>query len=99
MIDAIIFDVGETLIDETHEYGTWADWLDIPRHTFSSVFGAVIALGWTTGKSFNISAQVSTFMLSVSGVPQQINRRSLTKMTCTRTSDRASQNCKIRVSG
>jgi beta-phosphoglucomutase-like phosphatase (HAD superfamily) len=45
VIDAVVFDVGETLIDETREYGTWADWLGIPRHTFSAVFGAVIALG------------------------------------------------------
>jgi HAD superfamily hydrolase (TIGR01549 family) len=45
MIEAVVFDVGETLIDETREYGTWADWLGVPRHTFSSVFGAVIALG------------------------------------------------------
>ena len=42
---AVVFDVGETLIDETTEYGTWADWLGIPRHTFSAVFGAVIARG------------------------------------------------------
>jgi hypothetical protein len=34
-----------TLINETTEYGTWADWLGIPRHTFSAMFGAVIALG------------------------------------------------------
>jgi HAD superfamily hydrolase (TIGR01662 family) len=45
VIKAVVFDVGETLIDETREYGTWADWLDVPRHAFSSVFGAVIALG------------------------------------------------------
>jgi HAD superfamily hydrolase (TIGR01549 family) len=45
MIDAVVFDVGEVLIDETREYGTWADWLGVPRHTFSAVFGAVIALG------------------------------------------------------
>jgi HAD superfamily hydrolase (TIGR01662 family) len=45
MIKAVVFDVGETLVDETREYGTWADWLGVPRHTFSSVFGAVIALG------------------------------------------------------
>lgn len=45
MIDAVVFDVGETLVNETREYGTWADWLGVPRHTFSSVFGAVIALG------------------------------------------------------
>jgi HAD superfamily hydrolase (TIGR01549 family) len=44
-IRAVWFDVGETLIDETREYGTWADWLGVPRHTFSAVFGAVIARG------------------------------------------------------
>jgi FMN phosphatase YigB (HAD superfamily) len=42
---AVWFDVGEVLINETREYGTWADWLGIPRHTFSAVFGAVIARG------------------------------------------------------
>lgn len=45
MIEAVVFDVGETLVDESREYGTWADWLGVPRHTFSSVFGAVVALG------------------------------------------------------
>ncbi|MEU6426287.1 HAD family hydrolase [Microbispora sp. NPDC046973] len=44
-LEAVFFDVGETLVDETREYGTWADWLGIPRHTFSAVFGAVIARG------------------------------------------------------
>lgn len=44
-IRAVFFDVGEVLINETTEYGTWADWLGIPRHTFSAVFGAVIARG------------------------------------------------------
>ncbi|ACV78330.1 HAD family hydrolase [Nakamurella multipartita] len=44
-IKAVWFDVGEVLIDETREYGTWADWLGVPRHTFSAVFGAVIASG------------------------------------------------------
>jgi HAD superfamily hydrolase (TIGR01549 family) len=45
MIRAVIFDVGECLVDETREYGTWADWLGVPRHTFHSMFGAVIAQG------------------------------------------------------
>jgi HAD superfamily hydrolase (TIGR01549 family) len=45
VIRAVFFDVGETIVDETHEYGTWADWLGVPRHTFSAVFGAVIARG------------------------------------------------------
>src|SRR5690242_2862454 len=42
-IAAVVFDVGETLVDESVEYHTWADWLGVPRHTFSAVFGAVVA--------------------------------------------------------
>src|SRR6201992_2553872 len=45
LITAVVFDVGECLVDESREYGTWADWLGVPRHTFSAVFGAVIARG------------------------------------------------------
>ncbi|MER6695321.1 HAD family hydrolase [Streptomyces minutiscleroticus] len=45
MIRAVVFDVGECLVDETREYGTWADWLGVPRHTLAAVFGAVIAQG------------------------------------------------------
>ena len=45
MIRAVVFDVGEVIVNETREYGTWADWLGVPRHTFSAVFGAVIATG------------------------------------------------------
>lgn len=41
----MVFDVGEVIVNETREYGTWADWLGVPRHTFSAVFGAVIAAG------------------------------------------------------
>ena len=44
-IRAVWFDVGEVLINESREYHTWADWLGIPRHTFSAMFGAVIARG------------------------------------------------------
>ncbi len=45
MIRAVVFDVGECLMDETREYETWADWLDVPRHTFHAMFGEVIAQG------------------------------------------------------
>jgi FMN phosphatase YigB (HAD superfamily) len=44
-VDAVVFDVGETLVDETCEYHAWADWLGVPRHTFSAMFGTVIAAG------------------------------------------------------
>jgi HAD superfamily hydrolase (TIGR01549 family) len=52
MIKAVVFDVGETLVDESREYGAWADWLGVPRHSFSSVFGAVIALGLDYRQAF-----------------------------------------------
>jgi len=44
-VRAVVFDVGETLINETTEYNAWADWLGVPHHTFSAMFGAVIARG------------------------------------------------------
>ncbi|GAA3216522.1 HAD family hydrolase [Dactylosporangium siamense] len=51
---AVVFDVGETVIDETAEYGLWADWLGVPRHTFSAVFGAVIARGGDSRETFQL---------------------------------------------
>jgi HAD superfamily hydrolase (TIGR01549 family) len=53
-ISAVVFDVGECLVDETREYGTWADWLGVPRHTFVSMFGAVIAQGKDYRETFQI---------------------------------------------
>ncbi|HSW37093.1 MAG TPA: HAD family hydrolase [Candidatus Saccharimonadales bacterium] len=54
MIKAISFDVGETIVDETREYGTWADWLDVPRHTFSAVFGAAVGRGGDYREAFQV---------------------------------------------
>lgn len=42
------------LVDETREYGTWADWLGVPRHMFSAVFGAVIARGQDYRETFQV---------------------------------------------
>jgi HAD superfamily hydrolase (TIGR01549 family) len=42
---AVVFDVGETIVDETRVWSAWADWLGIPRLTFLAVCGAVIAGG------------------------------------------------------
>ncbi|MFD0718538.1 HAD family hydrolase [Streptomyces globosus] len=53
-IRAVVFDVGECLVDETREYGTWADWLGVPRHTFAAVFGAVIAQGRDYRETFQV---------------------------------------------
>ena len=45
MVSIVVFDVGETLIDETRHWGEWADFLGVPRFTFFAVFGALIAAG------------------------------------------------------
>lgn len=39
----VVFDLGETLVDETENWGRWADHLGVPRLTFFAVLGAVIA--------------------------------------------------------
>jgi HAD superfamily hydrolase (TIGR01549 family) len=54
VITAVVFDVGECLVDESREYGSWADWLGIPQHTFSAVFGAVIAQGLDHREAFQV---------------------------------------------
>ncbi|MEV0441787.1 HAD family hydrolase [Streptomyces spectabilis] len=45
MIETIVFDVGETITRDDRYWGSWADWLDIPRHTLSALVGAVVAQG------------------------------------------------------
>ncbi|MFE7544410.1 HAD family hydrolase [Streptomyces platensis] len=45
MIEAVVFDVGETLTSDNRYWAAWADWLDVPRHTLSSLVGAVVAQG------------------------------------------------------
>jgi FMN phosphatase YigB (HAD superfamily) len=44
-VRAVVFDVGETLIDETRVWSAWADHLGISRLTFLAGLGAVIARG------------------------------------------------------
>lgn len=51
---AVVFDVGETLVHETPEYGTWADWLGVPVTRLYQYSGAVIA----SGKDYRDTFQV-----------------------------------------
>jgi len=44
-VRAVVFDVGETLVDETRAWSAWADYLGIPQLTFLAGLGAVIASG------------------------------------------------------
>jgi HAD superfamily hydrolase (TIGR01549 family) len=45
MVQMVVFDVGETLVDETRHWSEWADWLGVPRFTFLAVLGSIIASG------------------------------------------------------
>ena len=42
------------MLFRSREYGTWADWLGIPRHTFASVFGSVIGSGKDYRETFQV---------------------------------------------
>lgn len=44
-VKAVVFDVGETLVDETRAWSIWADHLGVPRLTFFSALGASILEG------------------------------------------------------
>jgi HAD superfamily hydrolase (TIGR01549 family) len=52
MLRAVVFDVGETLLDDSREWNAWADWIGVPRHTFSAVVGAVTAAGRDNAETF-----------------------------------------------
>lgn len=45
MVEAVVFDVGETLVDETRAWGVWATWLGVPPLTLAAALGAIIARG------------------------------------------------------
>ncbi|WP_285757914.1 HAD family hydrolase [Nocardiopsis ansamitocini] len=42
---SVVFDVGETLIDETRIFGRWADRLEVPHLTFFGILGGVLTEG------------------------------------------------------
>ncbi|WP_447004696.1 HAD family hydrolase [Saccharothrix isguenensis] len=52
MVSAVVLDVGETLLDDSREWGAWADWIGVSRHTFSTVLGAVTAAGRDNAETF-----------------------------------------------
>jgi HAD superfamily hydrolase (TIGR01549 family) len=52
VIRSVVFDVGETLLDDTREFNAWADWLGVPHHTFSALIGIVVAQGRNNAEAF-----------------------------------------------
>jgi FMN phosphatase YigB (HAD superfamily) len=51
-----VFDVGETLVDETRAWGVWADHLGVPRLTFFAALGHVVAEGRSHRDVFELFA-------------------------------------------
>jgi HAD superfamily hydrolase (TIGR01662 family) len=43
MVKAVVFDVGETLVNESRQWRLWAEWLGIPDHVVFALLGASIA--------------------------------------------------------
>jgi HAD superfamily hydrolase (TIGR01509 family) len=45
VLTTVVFDVGETLVDETPQWAAWARWLDVPAFTLYAAMGGLIARG------------------------------------------------------
>lgn len=53
-IRSVVFDVGETLMADDTFWGSWAEWLGVPRHTLSALVGAVTALGHDNAEALRL---------------------------------------------
>jgi HAD superfamily hydrolase (TIGR01662 family) len=52
VIKAVVFDIGETLIDESRIWCRWADRLGVPRFTLLALIGGMIAQGRSYDDAF-----------------------------------------------
>ncbi|GEC09933.1 hypothetical protein SSP24_75880 [Streptomyces spinoverrucosus] len=55
MIETIVFDVGETITRDDRYWASWADWLNVPRHTVSALVGAVVAQGHDNAEALRLA--------------------------------------------
>lgn len=44
-MNTVVFDIGETLVDETRLWASWASWLGVPEFTLYGVVGGLAARG------------------------------------------------------
>ncbi|MFJ5260445.1 HAD family hydrolase [Streptomyces sp. NPDC088387] len=54
MIQTIVLDIGETITRDDRYWATWADWLEVPRHTLSALVGAVVAQGHDNAEALRL---------------------------------------------
>jgi HAD superfamily hydrolase (TIGR01549 family) len=52
----VCLDIGETLVDESRVWATWAEVLDVPPLTFGACLGGMIALGRPHTDAFDVLA-------------------------------------------
>ncbi|MFG3101455.1 HAD family hydrolase [Streptomyces sp. NPDC048182] len=55
MLRTVVLDIGETLVRDDRYWASWADWLDIPRHTVSALVGAVVARGQDNAAALHLA--------------------------------------------
>lgn len=53
-IRAVVFDVGETLVDETRIYERWADRFGVPRLAFMATVGTALNAGYSLRDAFAV---------------------------------------------
>jgi FMN phosphatase YigB (HAD superfamily) len=53
-VRAVVFDVGETIMNDTTFWSSWADWLGVHHHTLSTLVGAVTALGHDNAEALRL---------------------------------------------
>ncbi|MFJ8440488.1 HAD family hydrolase [Kitasatospora griseola] len=53
-IQAVVFDIGETLTSDTRYWTDWAHWLDVPPHTMSALVGHVLAQGLDNSEAIRV---------------------------------------------
>jgi HAD superfamily hydrolase (TIGR01549 family) len=82
VIRSVVFDVGETLLDDTREFNAWADWIGVPRHTLSALIGIVVAQGRNNAEAFEyvrpgFDLVIERQRREQAGVGEQIDERDL----------------------
>ncbi|MGW4834820.1 HAD family hydrolase [Streptomyces globisporus] len=54
MIETIVLDIGETLTRDDRYWASWADWLNISRHTISALVGAAVTQGHDNSQALHL---------------------------------------------
>ena len=61
MLTTVVFDVGETLVDESPSWAAWADWLGVPAFTLAATIGGCVARGVDHREAFGMLRPGRTF--------------------------------------